>query len=117
MIIYAWMAEVSIAKLFFAGFLPGLIACASMMGLCYYYARKYNLVEQKFSIRGRPLDGAGVLGAVHPGGDLGILGGMATATEVAALRGGALVIGLFIYRELAAPPCISSRIRSARRRA
>ena len=42
MIIYAWMAEVSIAKLFFAGFLPGLIACVAMMGLCYYYARKYK---------------------------------------------------------------------------
>jgi TRAP-type C4-dicarboxylate transport system permease large subunit len=26
MIIYAWMAEVSIAKLFFAGFLPGFTA-------------------------------------------------------------------------------------------
>src|SRR6266576_3300255 len=51
MIIYAWMAEVSVAKLFFAGFLPGFIAGASMMGLSYYYARKYNLpVEKKFSL-------------------------------------------------------------------
>jgi tripartite ATP-independent transporter DctM subunit len=104
MIIYAWMAEVSIAKLFFAGFLPGLIACLSMMGLCYYYARKYSLpVEQKFSVRevGRSTVNAfwallipGVIWA-------GILGGVATATEVAALAVvTALVIGLFIYREL-----------------
>ena len=34
------------------GFLPGFIACAAMMGLCYYYARKFNLpVERKFSVR------------------------------------------------------------------
>src|SRR3989449_4250639 len=52
MIIYAWMAETSVAKLFFAGFLPGFIACGAMMVLSYYYARKYNLpVEQKFSMR------------------------------------------------------------------
>jgi len=104
MIIYAWMAEVSIAKLFFAGFLPGLIACLGMMGLCYYYARKYNLpMERKFSVRevGRS--------TVHAFWALfipvviwaGILGGVATATEVAALAVvTALVIGVFIYREL-----------------
>src|SRR2546422_871412 len=33
MIIYAWMAEVSVAKLFFAGFLPGFIACGAIMAL------------------------------------------------------------------------------------
>src|SRR5437870_3793777 len=50
MIIYAWMAETSVAKLFVAGFLPGFIACGAMMVLSYYYARKYNLpVEQKFA--------------------------------------------------------------------
>ena len=31
MIIYAWMAQISVAKLFFAGFLPGFIACGAMM--------------------------------------------------------------------------------------
>ena len=51
MIIYAWMAEVSVAKLFFAGFLPGFIACGAMMVLSYYYARKYNLpVETEVSL-------------------------------------------------------------------
>src|SRR3989442_9508540 len=51
MIIYAWMAEVSVAKLFFAGFLPGFFAGGAMMALCYYYARKLDLPrEQSFSI-------------------------------------------------------------------
>src|SRR6266498_1815513 len=104
MIIYAWMAEVSVAKLFFAGFLPGFIACGAMMALCYYYARKYNLpVEQGFSLRavGRS--------TIHAFWALmipiviwgGIFLGIATATEVAALAVlAALLIGGFIYREL-----------------
>lgn len=104
MIIYAWMAEVSVAKLFFAGFLPGFIACAFMMALSYYYARKYRLpVEQKFSL---PLVGKAT---VHAFWALaipiviwgGIFLGIATATEVAALAVvAALLIGAFIYREL-----------------
>jgi len=104
MIIYAWMAEVSVAKLFFAGFLPGFIACGAMMALCYYYARKYNLpVEQGFSLRavGRSTIQAFwalMIPIVIWGG---IFLGIATATEVAALAVlAALLIGVFIYREL-----------------
>lgn len=104
MIIYAWMAEVSAAKLFFAGFLPGFIACGAMMALCYYYARKYNLpVEQGFSLRGVGRS------TIHAFWALmipiviwgGIFLGIATATEVAALAVlAALLIGVFIYGEL-----------------
>ena len=104
MIIYAWMAEVSIAKLFFAGFLPGIIACVAMMGLCYYYARKLNLpVEKKFSIRevGRSTVQAFWALFIPVVIWVGILGGIATATEVAGLAVlAALLIGVFIYREL-----------------
>ena len=104
MIIYAWMAEVSIAKLFFAGFLPGFIACVAMMGLSYYYARKYNLpVERKFSIRevGRSTVHAFWALTIPVVIWVGILGGIATATEVAALAVvTAFAIGVFIYREL-----------------
>ena len=104
MIIYAWMAEVSIAKLFFAGFLPGFIACVAMMGLCYYYARTLNLpVEQKFSLRqaGRSTIQAFWALFIPLVIWVGILGGIATATEVAALAVvTAFAIGVFIYREL-----------------
>jgi tripartite ATP-independent transporter DctM subunit len=104
MIIYAWMAEVSIAKLFFAGFLPGIIACLAMMGLAYYYARKYNLpVEQKFSVRevGRSTVNAFWALTIPLVIWVGILAGIATATEVAALAVlAALLIGVLIYREL-----------------
>ena len=104
MIIYAWMAEVSIAKLFFAGFLPGFIACVSMMGLCYYYARKYNLpMEKNFSLRevGRSTVQAFWALTIPLVIWVGILGGIATATEVAALAVvAAALIGVVIYREL-----------------
>ncbi len=104
MIIYAWMAGVSVAKLFFAGFLPGFIACGAMMALSYRYARKYNLpVEARFSLQkvGKAtLDAfwALFIPAVIWGG---IFLGIATATEVAALAVvAAIVIGAFIYREM-----------------
>jgi tripartite ATP-independent transporter DctM subunit len=106
MIIYAWMAEVSVGKLFFAGFVPGFFACASMMGLSYYYARKLDLPrEQSFSVAAvgratREAFWALVIPVVIFGG---IFFGVATATEVAGLAAvAALLIGLFIYRELRA---------------
>ena len=104
MIIYAWMAEVSVAKLFFAGFLPGFIACVSMMGLSYYYARKYNLpVEQRFSLRLVGKSTADAFWALFIPIVIwgGIFLGIATATEVAALAVvAAFFIGAVIYREL-----------------
>ena len=104
MIIYAWMAEVSVAKLFLAGFLPGFIACGAMMVLCYYYARKYNLpVEQGFSLRGVGRSTIQAFWALMIPMVIwgGIFLGIATATEVAALAVlAALLIGVFIYREL-----------------
>jgi C4-dicarboxylate transporter DctM subunit len=104
MIIYAWMAEVSVAKLFFAGFLPGFIACVSMMGLSYYYARKLNLpVEQKFSLNEVGKSTVRAFWALFIPIVIwgGIFLGIATATEVAALAViAALIIGALLYREL-----------------
>lgn len=104
MIIYAWMAEVSVGKMFFAGFLPGFFACAAMMVIAYYFARKLNLPrETSFSLArvGRATVDAAwalVIPIVIFGG---IFLGIATATEVAALAAvAALLIGVVIYREI-----------------
>lgn len=112
MIIYAWMAEASVAKLFLAGFVPGAVACGAMMVLTYYYARKLNLpVEQRFSLAevGRATWRAGwalMIPVIIWGS---ILGAVATATEAAALAVvAALAIGALIYREL--PPRALLRI-------
>jgi C4-dicarboxylate transporter DctM subunit len=106
MIIYAWMAEVSVAKLFFAGFLPGFMAGGCMMALSYYYARKYNLpVEQKFSLGQVGKSTAQAFWALFIPIVIwgGIFLGIATATEVAALAVvAAFFIGVLIYRELPA---------------
>jgi tripartite ATP-independent transporter DctM subunit len=106
MIIYAWMAEVSVAKLFFAGFVPGFIACGAMMALSYYYARKHQLpVEQKFSLAQVGRTSVQAFWALFIPIVIwgGIFLGIATATEVAALAViAALSIGAFIYRELPA---------------
>jgi C4-dicarboxylate transporter DctM subunit len=104
MIIYAWMAETSVAKLFFAGFLPGFMAGGAMMALSYYYARKYNLpVEQNFSLSRVGKTTLEAFWALFIPLVIwgGILLGIATATEVAALAVlAAFVIGVVIYREL-----------------
>jgi tripartite ATP-independent transporter DctM subunit len=104
MIIYAWMAETSVAKLFFAGFLPGVLAGGAMMGLSYHYARRYNLpVEQRFSLRGVGRATAQAFWALFIPIVIwgGIFLGIATATEVAALAVlAAFAIGVCIYREL-----------------
>jgi tripartite ATP-independent transporter DctM subunit len=106
MIIYAWMAEVSVAKLFFAGFLPGFLAGGAMMVLSYYYARKHHLpVEQSFSLRQVGKTTVRAFWALSIPLVIwgGIFLGIATATEVAALAVvAALIIGSFIYRELPA---------------
>lgn len=104
MIIYAWMAEVSVGKMFFAGFVPGFFAGGTMMALCYYYARKLQLPrEASFSLARvggaiRDAFWALIIPVVIFGG---IFAGIATATEVAALAAvAAWIIGVFIYREL-----------------
>jgi tripartite ATP-independent transporter DctM subunit len=104
MIIYAWMAEESVAKVFLAGFVPGFLAGGLMMALCYYYARRYNYpVEERFSlirVAETSVDAGWAMGipAVIWGG---IFLGVATATEVAALAAvAAFIIGVGLYREL-----------------
>ncbi len=104
MIIYAAMADTSVVKLFISGVIPGIIGGGLMMLLSYYFARTRGYpAEAAFSLRGvgRALkDGfwALMIPVVIWGG---IFGGIATATEVGGLAAlAAILIGIFIYREL-----------------
>jgi tripartite ATP-independent transporter DctM subunit len=104
MIIYAAMADTSVVKLFISGVIPGIIGGGLMMLLSYYFARTRDYpAEASFSLRGlgRALkDGfwALMIPVVIWGG---IFGGIATATEVGGLAAlAAILIGVFIYREL-----------------
>jgi len=104
MILYAVMAETSVVQLFVAGIVPGIIGGLGLMGMAYWFARRYDLPrEAAFSLKqvattAREALWAFLLPIIILGG---IFGGFVTATEGAALAVvAALFVGLFIYREL-----------------
>jgi tripartite ATP-independent transporter DctM subunit len=104
MILYAVMAETSVVQLFVAGIVPGIIGGFGLMGMAYWFARRYNLPrEEAFSLKrvastARDALWAFLLPIIILGG---IFGGVVTATEGAALAVvAAIVVGFFIYREL-----------------
>ena len=43
MIVYASLTGFSVGKLFMGGIIPGLLIGFALMGMCYWYARKYNV--------------------------------------------------------------------------
>lgn len=104
MILYGVMAGVSVTKLFIAGIIPGLIVAVSLMIVNYVFARRKKFqVEQSFSIPNvgksfKEAFWALMIPVIILGG---ILGGIFTPTEAAAVAvAAALVIGAFIYKEL-----------------
>ena len=104
MILYAVMAETSVVQLFVAGIVPGLIGGFGLMGMAYYFARRYNLPREaafswtRVAKTAREALWAFLLPIIILGG---IFGGIVTATEGAALAVvAALFVGLVIYREL-----------------
>ncbi len=103
MIIYGSIMGVSIAGMFAAGILPGLLICAVCMLLIAIFGKRWNLPksDHKFHLMQvwRALK-HGYLAAILPVFILGsILGGWATPTEAAAIAVFyALVIGGFVFR-------------------
>lgn len=104
MVIWGVLAEESIAKLFLAGVVPGLIAAAGFILVSIYYARRHNIQPHRRAT-GRELLQAtreGFWALLAPVIILGgIYGGVFTPTE-ASMVGVAygLVAGTLIYREL-----------------
>jgi len=104
MILYAVMAGTSVVQLFVAGIVPGVVGGLGLMGMAYWFARRYNLpIEEKFQwARVRKTFREAFWAFLLPVIILGaIFGGIVTATEGAAMAVVAsLFIGLVIYREL-----------------
>jgi C4-dicarboxylate transporter DctM subunit len=104
MILYAVMAGASVVQMFVAGIVPGVLAGFTMMGLCHWYAVRYNWpVDQIFQWGKlwrafKDAAWALLLPFIILGG---IFGGIVTATEGAALAVvAALFVGGVIYRDL-----------------
>ena len=104
MILYGALSDTSIVKLFVAGIVPGVLGGFLLMALCYFFAVRYDLPrEERFDLchlwrAAKEAAWALILPVIILGG---IFGGIVTATEGAGLAVlAALVIGLFIYREL-----------------
>jgi len=101
MIVLGSIANVSVAALFIAGFVPAVVLAAAIMVYIYWDARRAGLVSTESPPVGRALREALIplgLPAIIFGG---ILGGVVTPTEAAALAVlYAFVVGVFVYREI-----------------
>ena len=102
-ILYAVMAGSSVVQVFVAGIIPGVIGGLLMMGLCYWYAVRYDYpVEEVFQLKRlwqtfKEAALAFLLPLIILGG---IFGGVVTATEGAGLAVVAALGVAFYYREI-----------------
>lgn len=104
MILYSLIMNVSVAKIFMAGFLPGIFIGLCLMGYSYFMSSRNNWrVREKYSFReGIKVLKKGFWALLLPVIVLGgIYGGVFTPTEAAAVSVVyALIIELFVYKEL-----------------
>ena len=106
MVILAVVSNISIGALFLSGVIPGLICIAMLMVVAYFHARnggpQYRETEP-FTVRRLLRTGWAALPAAGMPVVIlgGILGGVFTPTEAAAISGFyGLLIGAFVYRDL-----------------
>ncbi|MDF2621654.1 MAG: hypothetical protein K0S00_4313 [Xanthobacteraceae bacterium] len=104
MVVYAQIANVSVAKMFLAGVLPGLLLAGGFLVICSIIGRKRGLPreeemswKQKLGVTGRAV-WALLMPIIIL---LGIRMGLMTDTEIAAIAViYALIVGFFIYRTM-----------------
>lgn len=105
MIVYAVVAgNVSVAALFLAGVVPGIVIGVLIMAVCFFVTRRQNVgATQKASL----VEVVRTLGQALPSLALivivmgGILSGVFSATEASAVAVAyALILGVLVYREI-----------------
>jgi len=107
MLIWAFIAELSVVDLFLAGIVPGLMIAAAMLVVCYVMARVQGVPRETEPARPGELWAVLREGKWSLAAPLLILGGIYTGvftpTEAAAVGVFyGLVIGMFVHRELKA---------------
>jgi len=104
MIVIGSIANVSVAALFIGGFVPAIVLAAAIMVYIYVQARRSGMAPAQRASLGAL--GKSFLDALIPLGLPviifgGILGGVVTPTEAAAVAVFyAAIVGLFVYREI-----------------
>ena len=119
MIVLANQTEISVAKLFAAGIIPGLLIGAVIMVINHYFAVKYNFErsDENFSIRraGKELyrsSFALLIPVVLVGS---VMGGIASVVEAGAITAMvALFTGVFVYRTIKWKECTGAFRRAFR---
>ena len=96
--------DVSVGKLFMAGFLPGIFIGLVLIGYSYFMSRRYNWKHKTYYTWRQRVDTikSGIWGIMLPVIVLGgIYGGIFTPTEAAAVSViYSILVELFIYKEL-----------------
>ncbi len=103
MIIYCSLTNTSIASLFMAGMIPGLLIGVSLMVLTYFYAKKMGIKgEKKSSLKEIWVALKEAVWAIIMPGIIigGLVGGVFTPTEAGAIAVVyAFFVGMFVYKE------------------
>lgn len=105
LLLYGTMASVSVGKLFIGGFIPGIIMGVGLMIYSYWIGKKRHYVGRETKATAKELLKTGkdaLLALIMPIIIIGgILSGVFTATESGSIACVyALILGLFVYREL-----------------
>ncbi|GAA3731826.1 hypothetical protein GCM10022378_20120 [Salinicoccus jeotgali] len=104
LIIYGVVSDQSIAKLFLAGVVPGVLMAVSLMVVAYVFAKKRGFPkEEKATIKQRAVSFKEAFWALLTPVIIigGIFSGMFTATEAAVIATVyAMILGFFLYKEL-----------------
>lgn len=105
LLLYGTMASVSVGKLFIGGFVPGITMGVGLMIYSYVIGKKRHYVGREKRATTREIVKSGkdaLLALIMPIIIIGgILSGIFTATESGAIACAyALILGLFVYREL-----------------
>lgn len=106
LIIFAFATQISVGRMFAAGYLPGILCMVFMMLYVWYYSKKHGYKGSREKMAPPKELGKLFLNSfwallIPFGILLGLRGGMFTATEAGAICAFySLIIGVFVYKEI-----------------